>query len=216
MSINGLKGTTMWIKNRICQIISVTCLLTSSQAFAAHYYMAVFGYEGVGRIPSTTHSFVTFFQSDDTPQRNIIAEHTISWMPRDLAFSIFSPVEPGVNLDHRASMQLAASRGYPVVTFGPYEIKQELYDRSVQQFYKLEAAEQTGSIQYKLIDKNTRLGIWNGQWGAAINCVHAISDMIGYIQTGDLRGVEASQTITQLLWPWVIDPQPQPFFLNRL
>jgi hypothetical protein len=189
---------------------------TPALAQSEHYFVAVYGYQNGLNTPSSTHSFAAFVRTDGSAQRNILEVKTISWLPADLSFTIFESAEPGVNLTLGQTLGLAAQAGHQVQVFGPYEINADLYSRASRQYANLMDAQATGRILYKSADGGQRAGIWSAVWGAAVNCIHALTDVIGYVETGAARGVEASGLIVQLYWPYVLDGTPQTWLLARL
>jgi hypothetical protein len=198
----------------------VLLVCASKQSLAAsdpgRYFMVVFGYQAPGNRPSTTHTFASFVRTDASAQPVVTNVHTISWLPADLSFTIWSGREPGVNLSYQESLNLAAQSGYQTQMWGPFEINADLYERSVQQYWRLESAEQTGAILYKSTDGGSRDSVWAGEQGGAINCIHAVTDIVGYAETGSLRGYAASAYAVQLLSPWVVSPSVQSWLLPQL
>lgn len=60
-------------------------------------------------------------------------------------------------------------------------------------------------IFYKATDEDSRHGIWEGPTqpratpSAAINCIHAVSDIGGYVATGERRGFEGGRIVARWL-----------------
>ena len=83
--------------------------------------------------------------------------------------------------------------------FGPFETSPALFDQAKQQRRRLNE----GSIDYKMLDRRTR--------PSGVNCIHAVTDVVGFTNTGALRGAEASAFVIEYfrhagaLRTWVAD-----------
>src|SRR5262249_52091114 len=95
-----------------------------------------------------------------------------------------------------------------VTAFGPYQIKKDLYDGALAQIDRLNS----GKVAYKALDKKFRPG------EAAVNCFHAISDIVGgpLLDTGTAFGQKATVMVRNHLaagimndrgrQPWLTEP----------
>ena len=151
------------------------------------YYLLLFGSESVPKRAVLTHTWGTVVRvpppaADGTPPA--VEAHTISWMPRTLVIRPFRlSVEPGVNLDLPATMDLVTGQQQRVTLFGPYEVRPSLYRRALVQKAYLEA----GSIGYQGFDLIGEAG----RRGNGSNCIHALTDTdpklgrAGYLTAGN-------------------------------
>jgi len=81
-----------------------------------------------------------------------------------------------------------------VTMWGPYGVAPEAFAAARRQFERLDAAERTGLVKYKLLDRQTR----SSEKRPAFHCVHALTDITGEpIATGAAMGVAASELIVQ-------------------
>src|SRR5262249_20732060 len=96
-----------------------------------------------------------------------------------------------------STVQWALGTGQHVSMWGPYQIKQELYCRALEQCKALKS----GKMQYKVLDA--------GHFSSRVcNCIHGVSSILGgsrlHVMSpnfGDL----ASFYVLQRMRPWIID-----------
>jgi hypothetical protein len=168
------------------------------------YFVAIFAAQRMPNIPKYSHSFATFVRVVSDPARPTsccVESHTISWLPETLDIHV-ARVRPetGRNLDLQTTLKAVESMGDRVSLWGPYRIRQELYDRALVQIARLES----GVVRYKAVDAFYRTS-------NASNCIHALSDLAD--DRGRLRisspgfGEVASFYITRRYEPWIIDPE---------
>jgi hypothetical protein len=162
----------------------------------------IFGSQRDPNWPQFSHTFATFMKTaanGDPPADQSLDTHTISWLPKRLEIGVLRQVsEPGINLDLQSTLRWATSLKARIFQWGPFEIRQELYERALCQIARL----QSGSIGYKAID-------WYLRPRTASNCIHAVSDLDmdrGKLRTGVKRGEQASVLVTRHLLPWMISP----------
>jgi hypothetical protein len=149
------------------------------------YFLLLFGSESVPKRAVHTHTWGTVVR---VPPPGVpggpVEAHTISWMPRTLVIRPFRfHVEPGVNLDLAATMNLVTGQKQRVTLFGPYEVRPSLYRRALIHKAFLEE----GSIGYQGFDLVGEAG----RRGNGSNCIHAITDAdpelgrAGYLTAGN-------------------------------
>jgi uncharacterized protein (TIGR03000 family) len=157
----------------------------------AKYYVTVYSYQSEPLRIRNTHTFAHFVKK--TPLT--VEEQTISWMPASLRIAVLSRLpERGVNLSLEQTFQLAESMGARVTNHGLFEITRELYDRATNQIKRLGS----GQVQYKCVDRRIR--------GIASNCIHAVSDVAGDLDTGTQSGAAATAVVVQHLASFVVRP----------
>ena len=104
------------------------------------------------------------------------------------------------NLDLNDSLVWARQNKARVYLFGPYEIDKKLYDLALKQIAFLEK----GTVRYRMLDEHLRPD-------KAVNCIHAISDMVPdkpLEYTAYVFGEKASALVVKHLKPWVHQPEP--------
>ena len=166
------------------------------------YYMVVFAYQGNPNLPRLAQHVRDFCQGahhDGKPDMDKLEAHTISWITDPENFGLLKRPAVGKNLSLEESLQWAVSKNCAVFAFGPYPIKQELYDRAMAQLARLNR----GDLAYKATDRRFRAS------GTAVNCFHAISDMVDgpLLETGAAYGEPASAMVRDHLAPWIIEPR---------
>ncbi|MBV9123753.1 MAG: hypothetical protein JO112_10385 [Planctomycetes bacterium] len=196
---------TGWQRWRIPLALMAWALLVPAAPAAELYFMAVFGSQrGVPTPPRLTHSFAVFVKATgEGPaiDRYQLEYHTISWMPQTLDVEIWRLLpEPGINLDLHATIRWALAEGQRVSMWGPFQIRQGLYDRALCQIAHLNS----GEVRYKAVDTGYPTE-------RVSNCIHAVSDL----SERNLRlrvaspgfGEVASYLITRRLESWILNPQ---------
>jgi hypothetical protein len=171
-------------------LLIVSVLLTPNFAAAAlkaedlrgRYFMVVWAYQG--HAPIDSHSFASFYNGDDLAEGKV-APATISWLS---ATGVVHPLqsESGRNFSLTETLAMACQGGKRVASWGPYEIKPELYQRALARIELL----RSGKVAYSGI--GTRPG--------AMNCIQAAGD-IAHIpfRPGSSWGIAASEAIVRHL-----------------
>jgi uncharacterized protein (TIGR03000 family) len=155
----------------------------------AKFYVTYYSYQSNPHKIRYTHTFAHFVKT--TPLG--AEEQTISWMPASLRIAVLRrQPEPGVNLSLGETFQLAQSIGARVTNQGTFEITRDLYERAANQVKYL----RSGQVQYKCVDSRFR--------GAASNCIHAVSDLGGYLDTGTQSGDAATAAVVRHLDAYVV------------
>lgn len=151
-------------------------------AFAADYVI-LWSYQDWRNAPVRSHTFASFIRTDGD---RVSSQVDISWLPAPGYFrnGLEMPplrIVPGQNYSLSQTLGFAAGLNQPVRRFGPYAISPELFAAAVRQSESLAS----GRVAYKMLDGGSRPG--------AINCIHAVTDIAGYTDTGLARGAAASQ-----------------------
>ena len=149
---------------------------------APSYHMTVFAVDG--GLPHRSHVFAVFARTDRGPAGDTVQVVTISWMPGDGRIAL-DRSKPGRNYTLAETVQWA--RGIPTLQWGPYPITAELYLRAVTQARRLES----GQVRYKALDRQLR--------PRACNCIHAVSDLGGPLDTGAAFGFRAAEKVVKHL-----------------
>lgn len=238
-------------------IMVVGCLVFSSSLQAQvtapnlHYFMTIFSYQSaLFNLPSDSHTFATFFATNDQGEVIPNTRFDISWLPYNADVRFLGPAVVGRNfsLEESFAITLTDSQGridpnsisnsHRIRRFGPFGLAPEVYNRGLAMHNRLAywggaLAQDTynavdGNIQagngtiivpgifYKAVDKNSRLGHfvtaydWNPFPQAAINCIHAVSDIMGFVETGDRRGFEGGRIVAR----WLNQRHPGGRFLS--
>jgi hypothetical protein len=191
----------------------VLALAGSARADEA-YFMLVFASQRPVNFPAHAHTFATFVKATwpapgcAAPQ---LQAWTISWMPRTLAIEVgrLSP-EGGVNLDLHSSLRWALGDGQRISVWGPYQVRQELFDRALGRVGRL----QSGAFCYKAVTTGYARE-------EVTNCVHAVGDLAldNPRLHLDIRswGDSAGYFVTLSFVPWIIQPrQTHDWILPRL
>src|SRR5581483_681827 len=149
---------------------AVALLLLAVPAAPAQerYYLIVFGAQQNPPNPNYSHSFAIFAKATPTCAGGYaLQSHLISWMSQDLQVRVGRLYRvPGANLDLEATFAWLYGTGQRVSMWGPFEIEQELYGRSLKQLAHLES----GEVRYKAVDTLTPARTTS-------NCIHALTDI---------------------------------------
>jgi hypothetical protein len=180
----------------------VLLLLAGSTARAQDKYFAViFGQEDGRNRFCEAHSFATFVRIRLEPTGpEVVDRATISWLPAAGPVKLFKRAEKGRNYTLEESFALLKP-GHSVAQWGPFEIKEELFDRAKKQAAFLSG----GGVLYKAVDPFSRPA------GVAINCEHAICDIglragESILRTGTAHGHHGSYLVAMHLRDWMIEP----------
>lgn len=208
--------------NRLIKVLLPLVLAFSATvAHADHrggYYMTVFGIQGTPNKARYAHTFATLVHTDES---GVKEELTISWLPapghfrRDQGVPVLG-IHPGHN--YTLDETMAIYRGDAVRYWGPYEVSFDLWERAVARWYYL-ANHQTSYKMMIPIRDNLRMPPLHNQPGGAINCIMAVSDLGGWLDTGDAWGFEASGQVLQFLSPFLLHgyaPEPHVAEAMRL
>jgi hypothetical protein len=134
---------------------------------AERYYALIFGSQSSPKLLRYTHTWATFVRvvgEGDDPSGYQVYQHTISWLPATLVIRTWSPVpEPGVNLDLYATLDAVYKNGESVTMWGPFEMAQPVYERSLQ----VKAILDSGAAQYRAISTARDMLV--------SDCIHAVA-----------------------------------------
>lgn len=190
----------------------VACLLSmhaGSEARAQEkYYTVIFGVQDGPNRFREAHSFATFVQARREPVR-ILDQATISWLPASGVVNLRNRAERGTNHTLKSSLELVTP-AHTIAQWGPFEITQDLFQRAKRQAQFLER----GGTLYKAVDLSTR------SVGVAVNCEHAISDIVRnpgqpFVRTGTARGHWGSFLVAGHLRGSMIEPTVVHDWLNE-
>jgi hypothetical protein len=159
----------------------------------AHAYVVVFGTQGNPDLARSSHTWATFILTRGGVVQD---EETISWLPSEGYFGpdgtmpVLARV-PGTNYD--LDQTLGFTRNRQRMSWGPYEIDMGLYQRAVTRVAFLAS----GGTDYKMfvLLERVRAPALYDQPGGAINCIMALSDIDGYLDTGSSWGFSASSDV---------------------
>lgn len=193
---------------RIFRILLPLILAFAASAASAksgtHFYMVMFGAEGMVNQPTTSHTFATFVREDNDV---LTQELTISWMPAIGYFSANNSmpllrIVPGRNYTLDETVSLATNRR--VGFWGPYEVSPQLYAAAQNRVAYLSS----GATSYKmmiLVSHHLRDNPLRNLPGGAVNCIMALSDIAGYLDTGSSWGLGASSQVLSFFSPYLLD-----------
>jgi len=194
------------------KIISILfAIFTVTQSACAEpirrHFMIIYGFQNGINTPHGAHVFATFVESDASPSGRDLARleaHTLSWLPveEDNRFLRLRP-EPGRNFSLDETLQLAESRELSLMRWGPFEITDSLYFGALDRIDFLES----GAADYIVQDTFHRNAVYVRESGGAINCIHAVSDLGGFIRTGLAHGFSAARRVYEHLQQFVV-PSP--------
>jgi hypothetical protein len=167
------------------------CWLWSLAAPAApvSHYVTFYGYNGVPDGPTLSHTFAAFVERDD--QTGVLKTDTISWIPADRAPVHLLSVQPGHNYTLAETFTIAGDR--VSISHGPYRITDAVYAKAMARIAFLKDA----NVHYKMFPWHLRGPALNNQPGGAVNCVAAVSDIMGFLDPGEVWGDPATQQVIE-------------------
>lgn len=198
------------MKTRAC-VVFLACLCGippgSGSGSQDKFYAVVFGVQDRHNHFGKAHSFATFVRVSKQPVR-ILEQATVSWYPASEIVDLLNPPETGINFSLKESLDIVTPT-QTIAQWGAFEIKEDLFERAKRQEQFLRG----GGILYKAVDFHTR------PEGVAVNCEHAISDIVRnpgdpFLRTGIARGHWGSFLVTGHFRSWMIDPNVVHDWLN--
>lgn len=209
-ALYGQELSRVYFMNRsAAKIISILFAISAvtQSAYAEplrRHFMIIYGFQNGINTPHGAHVFATFVELDASPSTHDFARFeasTLSWLPveEDNRFLRLRP-EPGRNFTLTETLQLADSRRLSPMRWGPVEITGSLYLAAIDRIKFLE----TGAADYIVRDAFYRKAVYAKASGGAINCIHAVSDLGGFIRTGFLHGFSAARRVSDHLQQFVI------------
>lgn len=173
--------------------LALICLgvCLSSTTFADEYFVMVSGYQDGPNTPRNSHTFATFVKVktpwDGIEPPVVLETKTISWLPEGFARDLTLRYDDGKNYSLAETLSFAdrmKRRGLSMSLchYGAYPISPDVFEKAQKRIDYLNS----GQVDYKMLDLFTR------RRGAAINCIHAVTDLAGFYKTGFMRGCEAS------------------------
>jgi hypothetical protein len=164
-------------------ILTIFTFLTLQAAIFAFssplddYHVVIFAYETSSGVldPAETHVFATWVHSKDGI---ILEERTISWCPEEGEVGITTKVVKGRNKSLKQTLNDANGHifGYHVM-----RTDASFFDQAK------EYHENMKDKKYKALDKKTRPD--------GLNCIHACSDLAGYLDTKLAVGLDAGTMV---------------------
>lgn len=162
------------------------------------YHVIVFGYnKPQGSIrPSQTHTFVTWVRSKN---KEIIEQVDISWLPKSDTNSLGEVQGRNRSLDESLTDAQGGKLNYWVL-------------RTDRTFFE-DAQKKRDSLNlYRFSDSKSR--------PQSVNSIHACSDIAGYLETGTLSGISASQKVADFYVSqkraWAVPPKENDDWLLPL
>lgn len=192
---------------RFFSLAGILVLLTCCHIHASdRYYATFYGAQDARNTPSRSHTFACFVKasfddsqpSNDAPRLLAVESIAISWLPADGTVRLFGGPAIGHNQGFAEALNWARSHGLQVSSYGPYEIRKDIFDAAEQQATRL----RSGGVLYKALDNGYRPRL-------ATNCIHSVADIVPgtLLHTGTSRGNSATQKVVAHFQPFLIDPQ---------
>jgi len=167
---NGLRKTSLGLPRlggTWALAVALIAICAGAAEPAEFHYVLIFGSQSQPKKLKYTHTWATFVRAvgeGPDPNNYSLTVHTISWLPRTLEVRVLRPwPEPGVNLDLEETFSAVYSNGEHVVMWGPFLIRPDLYEKSIEVYQTLES----GVCKYRAIDGPADLLI--------SDCIHAVA-----------------------------------------
>ncbi len=177
----------------LCAAAVLFAANSTAQAFAsdtdlhARHFMVVWAYQSPDNDVVKAHTFASFYGGADLANRKSDPP-TISWLPSTGTVHPFS-TEKGRNLTLSQTLTMAKRAGAQVRSWGPYEIRPELYQRALSRIHLLNS----GRIAYSMF----------GTDHSTMNCIEAAGDLTPKpLETGMSWGYEATSHVVRHLSPY--------------
>jgi hypothetical protein len=154
---------------------------------APRYFAEFYSYDSSGNSIRGSHTFARFYRVENG---RVVDASEISWLPkwgyfgRGYRMPMGGSV-PGRNYSVQETLVIARRTGAKVRFHGRFETSPDLFLSAQQQKAKLES----GSIRYRLVD--------NFSYPQATNCIHAVTGVVGYLNTGTKHGQTATKAVVE-------------------
>ncbi|MBS0234894.1 MAG: hypothetical protein JSR99_15580 [Proteobacteria bacterium] len=153
------------------------------------YFLIVWAYQSRDDDLIHAHTFLSLYRGSDLA-KGIVRPTTISWLPADGPVPLFGAVK-GHNFTLDQTLKMACRAGADVKSWGPYEVRPELYTAATRRVGLL----QSGRINYSMINAPPK----------SMNCIVAAGDITpAHLNTGILWGVAASSEVVRHLSPYFV------------
>ncbi len=150
---------------RLATIPLILIALAPARA-GTFYYSMIFGSDSSPKRLRYSHTWAVFIKATGEgtdPNGYAIEYRTISWMPQRGEVRVLNPVpEPGVNLDLYQTLATEYSHGDTVTMWGPFVMREEMYERALRVASVLES----GEARYRAI---------SGMDLLTADCIHAVA-----------------------------------------
>lgn len=152
----------------------------------AEYTAEFFSYQNAWNGPLQSHSALRLKKIVNGVVTDVV---DISWLPCPGYFHgrrsrlPLLRVVPGCSYSMEQTYSIAAQLGVRVSSHGIFGVSEALFEAGRARLNTL----RSGLYAYKLLDRRSQ--------SYAINCIHAISGIYGYLNTGLSRGYGATQTL---------------------
>jgi len=157
----------------------------SSATLHGRYFMVVWSYQSPDNDVVKSHTFASFYSGDDLAARN---PATISWLPSTGVVDPFA-IARGRNFSLAQTLTMACRTGREVKSWGPYEIRAELYQSAMRRIQLLHS----GRIAYSMM----------GRHRGTMNCIEAAGNLTRTpLDTGMTWGFEATSEVVRHLSPY--------------
>lgn len=173
-------------------------LVLTPQIFAEtaeSYFVIVYGYQDSFHVADNSHTFATFVHTTQSlPNGEVLnfEEKTISWLPLNARVRVLALLpERGRNFGLKETIEIAAHNQFFIKRWGPARISEDLYRKATLRYDFLNA----GGAEYKANDLLFRRLSARNERGGAVNCIHAVLDIVGIVRTFLHFGFDASRDV---------------------
>ncbi len=173
----------------VCAAAVLFAASSTAPTFAsdARHFMVVWAYQSPDNDVAKAHTFASFYSGPGLANEKSDPP-TISWLPSAGAVHPFS-TEKGRNFSLSQTLKMAKRAGAQVRSWGPYEIRPELYQLALSRIHLLNS----GRIAYSML----------GTGPSAMNCIEAAGDLTREpLETGMSWGFEATSEVVRHLSPY--------------
>ena len=163
-------------------------------------FVVFLAYETPLNRPREAHTAAFFVRT--SAEGRVLESFTISWLParlKDGPRETISPLpvpEPGTNFTLAETLAEGTRGRRRTTRWGPFQVRPELFARARARYEQLES----GRVQYNGLDAATRGPAFAPDGSGAVNCLHAVSDIVGEapLRTGMRRGNAGTAAVLAL------------------
>lgn len=207
-------GRSLFVFGIFCFLLGIGVYASGNVGVPPGFSIAFFGHQDEENRYSSAHTFAVVYNAipDEAELDGLRVEtHTISWLPVSMRIEATHLIpEPGINQESLEwNFENARRLEVPVYAWGPYAIKQELYERFLDRINDLDG----GLYKYAVVDVN----VFGQRKPYVFNCIHAISDLFAPLKTKYQRGFGATASVVRHLSPHFLKKEANDsYLLERL
>jgi hypothetical protein len=174
----------------VIRVVTLISLILCSYIHGRDYHCIIFSHDSPGKkaTPTEGHTWAVFVETHNNG--HIKNSFNISWGPAE-PWRVLQGKTEGKNDDFSTAIKQHTNNKRKICMWGPFDMPKSYFLKAQNRYHSLEAKR----YKYQVFDHVSR----EDKKDPAINCIHSISDIGGYLNTGMMYGEKASQAVVDFL-----------------